>query len=117
MEVDALEEHRLAATPAQLGLGTSLLATLECQIAAHGQHDRYDERYEDYGGQQHVDIHHSIRSSPNSTGALELAPAHFHVQELLGRRQQLRDVHGHDEEEAIEDRKRHEPQIFFSHCM
>src|SRR5215207_11104550 len=51
----------------------------------------------------------------DATGALELAPAHLDVQHFLGGGKQLGHVHRRNEEEAVEDRERHQSQVLLLH--
>src|SRR5690348_3500442 len=56
-----------------------------------------------------------MNSSSNTTGALELSPAHPHSEQLLHSGEKLRDVDEHDKEDAIDHGVWHESQILLFH--
>src|SRR5437764_14354158 len=62
-----------------------------------------------------MQVSSSIREYSNTTDALELAPTHPDPEQLLRRREELRDIDDHDEEQPVDHRVRHEREILFLH--
>src|SRR3954468_26245 len=80
---EALEEHGLVAVARPDRRRAASLADLVRHVAPDGEYQRDDERDEDDRREQYVDGHDC--SCSESADALELPPAHLHVEQLVHR--------------------------------
>src|SRR3954467_2859720 len=78
---EALEEPGLVAFARPDHRRAASLADLVCHVAPDGEYQRDDERDEDDRREQYVDGHDC--SCSESADALELPPAHLHVEQLV----------------------------------